>query len=129
MPEPLTDRQAQVLDAIRDHFAEHGFAPTVRELMTALRISSPNGMQCHLAALEKKGWIKRTGSQARSIQLVGAPAVMSAGDDEVQVTLCGQAFGLSHAEAAKLGRDLVAAARPAAVTGDVPALAGVEEDD
>ncbi len=47
-----------------------GFGPTVREIGQAFDISSPNGVMCHLKALEKKGLIKRQGFSARAITLV-----------------------------------------------------------
>jgi repressor LexA len=42
----------------------------VREIGQAFDIRSPNGVMCHLKALEKKGLIKREGFSARAIQLV-----------------------------------------------------------
>src|SRR5262249_42093209 len=46
------------------------YGPTVREIGVQFEIKSPNGVMCHLKALEKKGLIKREGFQARAIQLV-----------------------------------------------------------
>ena len=42
----------------------------MRELGTAFNIKSPNGVMCHLKALEKKGLIKREGFSARAIMLL-----------------------------------------------------------
>ena len=47
-----------------------GYGPTVREIGEGFDIKSPNGVMCHLKALEKKGLIKRTGFRARAIQLL-----------------------------------------------------------
>jgi repressor LexA len=66
----LTDRQREIYDFIRDKIESRGYGPTVREIGLAFDIKSPNGVMCHLKALEKKGLIKRTGFQARAIQLV-----------------------------------------------------------
>jgi len=68
----ITARQQQVLDYIRDHISEYGFAPTVREIGMAFDISSPNGVMCHLQALEKKGLIERDAMLSRSIRLTEA---------------------------------------------------------
>lgn len=62
----LTDRQKEVLEAIKSFTAENHYPPTVRELCAILGISSPRGVAKHLEALEKKGYIKRT-SGHRSI--------------------------------------------------------------
>jgi len=66
----LTDRQRQIYDFIRDKIEGRGYGPTVREIGTAFDIHSPNGVMCHLNALEKKGLILRQRNSARAIQLV-----------------------------------------------------------
>jgi repressor LexA len=66
----LTERQLQIYDFIREKIESRGFGPTVREIGEAFEIKSPNGVMCHLKALEKKGLIKRTGFRARAIQLL-----------------------------------------------------------
>jgi repressor LexA len=66
----LTERQREVYDFIREKIESRGFGPTVREIGEGFDIKSPNGVMCHLKALEKKALIKRTGFRARAIQLV-----------------------------------------------------------
>src|SRR5216117_1636956 len=66
----LTDRQREIYEFIREKIENRGFGPTVREIGEGFDIKSPNGVMCHLKALEKKGLIKRTGFRARAIQLV-----------------------------------------------------------
>jgi repressor LexA len=66
----LTDRQREIYDFIRDKIETRGYGPTVREIGEAFEIKSPNGVMCHLKALEKKGLIIRKGFSARAIQLV-----------------------------------------------------------
>ncbi|MGL4513441.1 MAG: transcriptional repressor LexA [Lacipirellulaceae bacterium] len=71
----LTARQAEVLDFIRDKIESRGYGPTVREIGDEFKIASPNGVMCHLKALEKKGLITREPNRSRAIQL--APEAMS----------------------------------------------------
>src|ERR1700737_2912675 len=66
----LTHRQREIYDFIADKIEGRGYGPTVREIGEGFDIKSPNGVMCHLKALEKKGLIKRTGFRARAIQLV-----------------------------------------------------------
>ena len=66
----LTDRQREIYDFIREKIETRGYGPTVREIGLAFGIKSPNGVMCHLKALEKKGLIIREGFSARAIQLV-----------------------------------------------------------
>lgn len=68
--ERLTKRQQEIYEFIRHKIQNRGFGPTVREIGKQFKISSPNGVICHLKALEKKGLIKRTAKEARSIELM-----------------------------------------------------------
>jgi len=70
----LTDRQKQVYEFIRDKIHNRGYGPTVREIGEQFQISSPNGVMCHLRALEKKGLITRQRNKSRAIELVQEPA-------------------------------------------------------
>ena len=65
----LTKRQRLVLDFIRSKIRGRGYGPTVREIGERFQISSPNGVMCHLRALEKKGLITREPNMSRAIQL------------------------------------------------------------
>src|SRR5687767_10764277 len=66
----LTERQREIYDFIRGKIEARGYGPTVREIGLGFGIKSPNGVMCHLKALEKKGLIKREEHSARAIQLV-----------------------------------------------------------
>src|SRR5262249_24326652 len=66
----LTERQREIYDFIREKIESRGYGPTVREIGEGFDIKSPNGVMCHLKALEKKGLIVRKGFSARAIQLV-----------------------------------------------------------
>ncbi len=68
----LTKRQQEIYDLIRELITERGFGPTVREIGRHFEIVSPNGVVCHLKALERKGLIVRHARQSRAIQLVDA---------------------------------------------------------
>ena len=65
----LTDRQREVYDFIKDKIRSRGYGPTVREIGTQFDIASPNGVMCHLKALEKKGLITREPNMSRAIML------------------------------------------------------------
>jgi repressor LexA len=66
----LTPRQREIYDFIRSKIESRGYGPTVREIGKAFHIASPNGVMCHLKALQTKGFIKREGFSARAIELV-----------------------------------------------------------
>jgi repressor LexA len=68
--EQLTDRQLKVYEFIRDKIRNRGYGPTVREIGENFHINSPNGVMCHLRALEKKGLIRRSPNKSRAIELM-----------------------------------------------------------
>ena len=71
-PSPLdlmTKKQRLVYEFIRDKIRNRGYGPTVREIGDNFHISSPNGVMCHLKALEKKGIIIREPNMSRAIQI------------------------------------------------------------
>jgi repressor LexA len=69
-----TERQMEIYAFIRDKIHSRGYGPTVREIGQAFKIKSPNGVVCHLKALERKGLIIRGKNISRAIELVNEPA-------------------------------------------------------
>lgn len=69
MTRPLTNQQRAVYDFIREKIVSRGYGPTVREIGEHMNIKSPNGVMCHLRALERKGMILRTANKSRAIEL------------------------------------------------------------
>lgn len=65
----LTERQKEIYHFIRLKIEGRGYGPTVREIGLEFDIKSPNGVMCHLKALEKKGLITRETHAARAITL------------------------------------------------------------
>ena len=69
MDDPLTPRQAEILQAIRDYVAENGMPPSRPELARILGIASTNGVFKHLDALARKGALELVPNAARGIRL------------------------------------------------------------
>lgn len=69
MNRPLTKQQQSAYDFIRDKILSRGYGPTVREIGEHMNIKSPNGVMCHLRALERKGMLTRTANKSRAIEL------------------------------------------------------------
>ncbi len=77
----LTAKQKSIYDFIREHIEMQGFPPAIRDICKQFGISSPNGVMCHLKALESKGYINRIQkhknnkrAQARGITIPGVSA-------------------------------------------------------
>ena len=65
----LTERQQEIYDFIAVAIRDKGYPPTIREIMDAFEIASTNGVRTTLAALEKKGYIRRKPMLSRGIEL------------------------------------------------------------
>jgi repressor LexA len=66
----LTKRQAQTLDYIRLSIEERGYPPTLREIGEYMGIRSTNGVNDHLRALERKGYLRREDMKSRALRVV-----------------------------------------------------------
>lgn len=69
----LSDRQRKVLNAIRSHIEEQGFAPSFREIGSAAGLKSPSSVKHQLQVLEEKGFIRVNANKGRAIEVI-APA-------------------------------------------------------
>jgi repressor LexA len=66
----LTKRQEQTLDYIRQSIEQRGYPPTLREIGEVMGIRSTNGVNDHLRALERKGYLRREDMKSRALRLV-----------------------------------------------------------
>ena len=64
----LTDRQREILAFINSSIAERGYPPTLREIGRQFAIKSTNGVNDHLRALEKKGYLQREDMKSRALR-------------------------------------------------------------
>ncbi len=94
----LTKRQQEILDFIGDSIAARGYPPTIREIGKHMGIKSTNGVNDHLKALERKGYLRRDDLKSRAMrpvnvdeEVVAAAAVIGATDaDLVEVPVLGR---------------------------------------
>lgn len=69
----LTDRQRAVLEYISCSIQDRGYPPTLREIGNHLGIKSTNGVNDHLRALERKGYLTREDMKSRTLRIVRNP--------------------------------------------------------
>jgi repressor LexA len=91
----LTKRQEQTLDFIRHSIEDRGYPPTLREIGEHMGIRSTNGVNDHLRALERKGYLTREDMKSRALKLVedqdAAPAPkLNAEEDLIEVRVLGR---------------------------------------
>ena len=76
----LTPKQREIYHFICRYIQDEGYPPAIRDIGKEFGIVSPNGVMCHLKALEKKGFINRDaktetqGGRARAITVPGLSA-------------------------------------------------------
>jgi repressor LexA len=64
----LTERQEMVLQYIESSITQRGYPPTLREIGNHMGIRSTNGVNDHLRALERKGYLAREDMKSRALR-------------------------------------------------------------
>ena len=67
---PLTPRQERLLRIIEASLARRGYVPTLQEMAQAMSIASLQGVKDHLAALERKGYLRRFPGRRRALAVL-----------------------------------------------------------
>lgn len=80
----LTKRQKQIYDYVKKYIHKHGISPTLEEIKKHLRLKALSTISEHIEELIEKGFILKTGYEARSIELIDNKK-----KDLVQVPLLG----------------------------------------
>ena len=75
---PLTKRQKEILDFIRDFLEEHGYAPSFEEIAERFGYASLATVHEHLENLRAKGYIRKGYNESRSIEVVPTQMSVSA---------------------------------------------------
>lgn len=89
---PLTNQQQAVYNLIRERIVSRGYGPTVREIGEQMNIKSPNGVVCHLRALERKGMILRASNKSRGIELTESIASLVGAKLKLQGSISNGAY-------------------------------------
>lgn len=117
----LTTRQKRMLEFIQRHLQETGYPPTIREIGSAVGISSTSVVNYNLNVLQEKGYIERARETSRGLRVVTKQpsASLRAIIEEYQVPLAGVIaageplrlpetdFSLTDYEAITLTRDIL----------------------
>lgn len=73
----ISDKQKEILEYMKEVILMKGYPPSVREICTAVNLSSTSSVFNHLEKLEKNGYIRRDPAKPRCIEIV---------DDSFQLT-------------------------------------------
>ena len=69
MSAPLSPKQAEIYDYILRFTKAQGYAPSVREISTAVNLKSPSTVHFHMKKLEAEGYIQKADGKTRAISL------------------------------------------------------------
>src|SRR3981081_3665019 len=70
MTETFTERQEKILAFIKQSIQDQGSPPTIREIGEHFGIRSTNGVNDHLKALERKGYLLRGELKSRALSVL-----------------------------------------------------------
>ena len=65
----LSQRQQQILEFIDTETRERGYPPSVREIGTAVGLTSPSTVHSHLATLQDRGYLRRDPTKPRALEV------------------------------------------------------------
>src|ERR1043165_5496112 len=82
---PLTKRQREILDYLRDFIQQQGYAPSLEEIGRRFGLSSLATVHKHLTNLQEKGCIRRSWNRSRSVELVSPRT----GDRAIELPMLG----------------------------------------
>ena len=97
--EKLTKRQEEILNYVKEYMVSYGYPPTVREIGSALGVSSPATIHTHLHNLEEKGFLKINASKNRAMELLVENEFVKKNENVVDVPLLGKITAGSPIEA------------------------------
>ena len=73
----LSKRQQQILEFIDSETRQRGYPPSVREIGTAVGLTSPSTVHSHLTTLQDRGFLHRDPSKPRAIEVRFDPVTVS----------------------------------------------------
>ena len=80
----LAPRQRQCLCFIVQFTFEHLYQPSVREIADHMGINSTNGVNDHLRALQRKGYLVMAERSARALELTDAALLLVRCSDDLR---------------------------------------------
>lgn len=67
---PISKKQTEVLEYIKEQILSKGYPPAVREICEAVKLKSTSSVHSHLETLERNGYIRRDPTKPRAIEII-----------------------------------------------------------
>ena len=96
---PLTEKQNNVLDFIKKFTATHSYPPSIREIGSALGLSSPATVHTHIKRLCNAGYLKVDNNKFRAMEILVDNEYLQKEEELVKVPLLGKVTAGSPIEA------------------------------
>ena len=104
--EGLTKKQRDVLDYIKKFHAENKYPPSIRQICSAINLSSPATVHVHINHLVDKGYIKRSNGGNKALELLVPNEYEDTGENVASVPLLGRISCGNPIEAIEMPNDL-----------------------
>ena len=98
----LTKKQKEVLEFIKQFHAEYKYPPSIRQICSAINLSSPATVHVHINHLVDKGYIKRSKEGNRALELLVENEYDTRSEEVVNVPLLGKVTAGSPIEAIEM---------------------------
>ena len=98
----LTKKQKEVLEFIKQFHADNKYPPSIRQICSAINLSSPATVHVHINHLVDKGYIKRSKEGNRALELLVENEYDTRSDEVVNVPLLGKVTAGSPIEAIEM---------------------------
>ncbi len=95
----LTKKQKEVLEFIKQFHAENKYPPSIRQICSAINLSSPATVHVHINHLVDKGYIKRSKEGNRALELLVENEYDTRSEEVINVPLLGKITAGSPIEA------------------------------
>lgn len=95
----LTKKQKEVLEFIKQFHADNKYPPSIRQICSAINLSSPATVHVHINHLVDKGYIKRSKEGNRALELLVENEYDTRSEEVVNVPLLGKVTAGSPIEA------------------------------
>ena len=86
----LSTRQNEILNFIKKYTAKNNYPPSVREIASGVNLKSPATVHVHIKNLIEKGYLKRTNSTHKLLELQVPNEFSNIDNDVIKVPLLGK---------------------------------------
>lgn len=84
------NREEKIMEFISRQIREKGYPPSVREIATAVGLSSPSTVHAYLKKLESKGLLVKDDQKTRALKVVQQPDAHAKAEEYLSVPVVGQ---------------------------------------